>query len=79
MGDSVCVSAKPAMRGAIWSALSPVPAGMTNSIGVVGSQATSEVGAVPKDEDEIDEQRVESPPGMSDASPPHVMGVAVAG
>ena len=38
-GESLCFSAMPAMRRAIWSAPPPVPAGMTNSIGLVGSQA----------------------------------------
>ena len=38
-GESLCFSAIPAMRRAIWSAPPPVPAGMTNSIGLVGSQA----------------------------------------
>ena len=38
-GVSLCFSAMPAMRRAIWSAPPPVPAGMTNSMGLVGSQA----------------------------------------
>src|SRR5687768_111176 len=38
-GVSLCFSATPAMSRAIWSAPPPVPAGMTNSIGLVGSQA----------------------------------------
>ena len=39
LGESLCFSAMPAMSRAIWSAPPPVPAGMTNSIGRVGSQA----------------------------------------
>src|SRR6266852_3830286 len=38
-GESLCFSAMPAMRRAIWSAPPPVPAGITNSMGFVGSQA----------------------------------------
>src|SRR4026209_1147671 len=40
-GESLCFSTIPAMRRAIWSAPPPVPAGMTNSMGLVGSQAAS--------------------------------------
>src|SRR5712692_2105586 len=38
-GDSLCFSARPEIRRAIWSAPPPVPAGTTNSIGLVGSHA----------------------------------------
>src|SRR5882724_286810 len=38
-GESLCFSAMPEIRRAIWSAPPPVPAGTTNSIGFVGSQA----------------------------------------
>src|SRR5262245_34871561 len=38
-GESLCFSAMPAISRAIWSAPPPVPAGMTNSMGFVGSQA----------------------------------------
>src|SRR6266849_3152636 len=38
-GESLCFSATPLIRRAIWSAPPPVPAGMTNSIGWVGSHA----------------------------------------
>src|SRR5712692_2005245 len=38
-GESLCFSAMPAMRRAIWSAPPPVPAGVTNSMGLVGSHA----------------------------------------
>src|SRR3972149_11588306 len=38
-GESLCFSVMPAMRRAIWSAPPPVPAGMTNSMGFVGSHA----------------------------------------
>ena len=38
-GVSLCFSAMPAMRRAIWSAPPPVPAGITNSMGLVGCQA----------------------------------------
>ncbi len=34
-----CFSTIPAIRRAIWSAPPPVPAGITNSMGLVGSQA----------------------------------------
>mgnify|MGYP003693951723 CR=1 FL=1 len=37
--ESLCFSAMPAIRRAIWSAPPPVPAGTTNSMGLVGSQA----------------------------------------
>src|SRR5438046_3204791 len=40
-GDSLCLSEIPAMSRAIWSAPPPVPAGTTNSIGLVGSQAAA--------------------------------------
>src|SRR5437773_1154801 len=40
-GESLCFSAMPAMRRAIWSAPPPAPAGITNSIGLVGSQANA--------------------------------------
>src|SRR2546426_639185 len=43
-GESLCFSAMPAIRRAIWSAPPPVPAGTTNSIGLVGSQAAAEAG-----------------------------------
>src|SRR5712692_8320657 len=33
-GESLCFSAMPEMRRAIWSAPPPVPAGITNSIGL---------------------------------------------
>ncbi len=39
LGESLCFSAMPAMRRAIWSAPPPVPAGTTNSTGLVGSHA----------------------------------------
>src|SRR5881409_3164565 len=45
-GESLCFSAMPAISRAIWSAPPPVPAGTTNSIGLVGSQATAEAGSV---------------------------------
>jgi hypothetical protein len=38
-GESLCFSAIPEISRAIWSAPPPVPAGMTNSMGFVGSQA----------------------------------------
>src|SRR5262245_60206235 len=38
-GESLCFSAIPAISRAIWSAPPPVPAGITNSMGLVGSQA----------------------------------------
>src|SRR5437762_12320413 len=38
-GESLCFSAMPEIRRAIWSAPPPVPAGTTNSMGFVGSQA----------------------------------------
>src|SRR6266850_5205950 len=43
-GESLCFSAMPWITRAIWSAPPPVPAGTTNSIGLVGSQATAETG-----------------------------------
>ena len=41
LGESLCFSARPAMSRAIWSAPPPVPAGTTNSTGLVGSHATA--------------------------------------
>jgi hypothetical protein len=38
-GDNLCFSAIPAISRAIWSAPPPVPAGITNSIGLLGSHA----------------------------------------
>ena len=43
-GESLCFSASPAISRAIWSAPPPVPAGTTNSIGLVGSHATAVAG-----------------------------------
>jgi hypothetical protein len=37
--ENRCFSTIPAIRRAIWSAPPPVPAGITNSMGLVGSQA----------------------------------------
>ena len=42
-GDSLCFSAMPWIRRAIWSAPPPVPAGTTNSICLVGSHAAAGV------------------------------------
>ena len=44
-GENLCFSAMPAMRRAIWSAPPPVPAGITNSMGLLGSHATTGAGA----------------------------------
>src|SRR5262245_32172063 len=38
-GESLCFSAAPAIRRAIWSAPPPVPAGTTSSMGRVGAHA----------------------------------------
>src|SRR5712692_29842 len=38
-GESLCFSTTPLISRAIWSAPPPVPAGMTNSIGLFGCQA----------------------------------------
>src|SRR2546421_5157789 len=40
-GESLCFSAMPWMSRAIWSAPPPVPAGTTNSMGLVGSHAAA--------------------------------------
>src|SRR2546428_1968477 len=42
-GESLCFSAMPWMSRAIWSAPPPVPAGTTNSMGLVGSHAEAGV------------------------------------
>src|SRR5262245_41443361 len=41
-GDSLYLSTSGAIRRAIWSAPPPVPAGTTNSMGFVGSHASTE-------------------------------------
>ena len=43
---SLCLMTMPWIRRAIWSAPPPVPAGTTNSTGLVGSQAACAAGAM---------------------------------